>query len=273
MNPWALVPGIHFRMSEKIKAALQRRAYRQAMRVADTMLFLSEYMRQAYRKNAGFNEKVSEVVYTGIDDEIYTLAESLRTSVRKKPLQIVSVSVMAPHKGIETVVQALSLLHRSFGIHASLLLVGGWPDPVYEQGIRALVRELGLEGAVTFKGHVSREELYRLYAESSLFCLMSRCESFGIPAVEAQAFGTPVVSSNCCAIPEVCGAGGIYPAPDDTSEVAACIARLLTDNVAWEKLSRAAVENAARYRWDICSRPFVRIFGGDRQSAPFSDPS
>ena len=77
----------------------------------------------------------------------------------------------------------------------SLHLVGSWPDAVYERRIRNLVSELGLGEQVHFHGFVSREELDCLYAESQVFCLMSRCESFGIPAIEAQLFGTPVVCS------------------------------------------------------------------------------
>jgi glycosyltransferase involved in cell wall biosynthesis len=126
--------------------------------------------------------------------------------------------------------------------------------------IRSLVGELNLNGAVQFKGHVSQEELYRYYAESRVFCLMSTCESFGIPAVEAQAFGTPVVSSNCCAIPEVCGEGGMYLEPGDHDSVAAQIARLLTNDDSWTQLSQAAKRNAERYRWDICSWPLLKIF-------------
>jgi glycosyltransferase involved in cell wall biosynthesis len=89
---------------------------------------------------------------------------------------------------------------------------------------------------------------------------MSWCESFGIPAVEAQAFSTPVVSSNCCAIPEICGDGGIYPDPGDLHSVADSLAELLNNKVKWDQLSEAARDNASKFRWDICSRPLLDVF-------------
>lgn len=259
-NPWCLVSGIQRKLLEKIKAALQRKVYKEAMHVSNIMIFNSKFMRWAYRKNAGFEERASEVVYQAIDEETHEAADHHRNAVSKNPSQILSVSAMAPHKGIETLVRAVDILRRSHGFSAHLALIGAWPDKGYEKKIRALVKELDLEKEVNFKGFVPREDLYRYYAESKIFCLMSWCESFGIPAVEAQAFGTPVISSNCCAIPEVCGDGGVYPDPGNFKVVADQMARLLTDDNAWTQLSEAAILNAKKYRWDLCSKPLIRIF-------------
>lgn len=224
------------------------------------MLFLSEFMRQAYRKKTGLEEKKSEVVYPGIDDDVHATAEKERMSISKNPFQILCVSVMASHKGIETIVEALYKLLQSYRVPAELYLVGPWSDLFYEQKIKKLVGELQLRQKVFTTGHVSRDELHRYYAKSKVFCLMSHCESFGIPAVEAQAFGTPVVSSNCCAIPEVCGKGGVYPELGDVSGTAEALGKMLTDQVYWEQMSRNAVENASKYRWEICSRPLLKMF-------------
>jgi glycosyltransferase involved in cell wall biosynthesis len=259
-NPWCLVSEVQKKPNEKIKAALQRKVYKEAMQVSSMMIFNSEFMRQAYRKNAGFEEAVSEIVYQAIDEETHETADRIRNSVIKIGAQILSVSVMAPHKGVETLVKAIYILRQSHGISAHLVLIGAWPDKGYEKKIRALVKELDLEKEVNFKGFVPREELCRYYAESKIFCLMSWCESFGIPAIEAQAFGTPVISSNCCAIPEVCGNGGVYPNPGDYKTVADQMARLLKDDNAWSRLSESAIQNAKKYHWETCSIPLMRIF-------------
>ena len=259
-NPWSLVRELDRSPAQQLKAVIQRRNYKSAMKNAAMMVFNSEYMRQAYRKNAGFEEKASEVVYQALDEETHAAAEIARQSTEKKDYQVLCVSAMAAHKGAETLVEALALVRGEHGIPATLVMAGPWPDVAYEKKIRVLIEQYDLDGIVDIRGHVSREELHNLYAESRVFSLMSHCESFGIPAIEAQAFGTPVVSSNCCAIPEVCGAGGLFPQPGDAQGVAKDLAALLSDQSDWAQHSEAAIENAAKYHWDLCSKKLLRMF-------------
>jgi len=255
-NPWALVAAAR-RPRDAFKAWLQRRAYRRAMRVADGMVFLSHYMQQAYRKNAGIQERRGLVAYLGVDESAHASAVS-QASLPRKPGQILSVSVMAPHKNMESLLQAFQLVHKSHP-EARLYLVGSWPDPTYERQIRTQVDSLDLGMAVSFEGFVSREQLNRFYAESQVFCLMSRCESFGIPAIEAQLFGMPVVSSTICAIPEICGEGGHFLDPDDVPGIATALQSLIEDGNEWQRLSGLARENAARFTWEECSLPLVDL--------------
>ena len=257
-NPWALVSAAR-RRRDAPKAWLQRRAYRRAMRVAEVMIFNSRYMQQAYRANAGFEERRGLVVHQAAAEATRARAAA-QEPLPRKPGQIVSVSVMAPHKNAETLVRAFHAVGTLGHPEARLHLVGSWPDPAYEKKIRALVDSLGLRDAVHFAGFISRQQLDRAYAESKVFCLMSRCESFGIPAIEAQLFGTPVVSSSVCAIPEICGEGGIFRDPDDIAGIAGALRILIEDDREWRHLSGLARENAERFSWSRCSQPLVDLF-------------
>ena len=259
-NPWALVNGLDRSAAGHLKAALQRRNYRSAVRKAAMMIFNSEYMRGLYRDNAGREEQASAVVYQAVDDKTHDVAAVMRETVVRKPLQVLSVSAMAPHKGAETLVEAISLLHRQHGIPARLVMAGSWPDASYREKIENLIHQCNMPQYVDIRGHVDRAELWQLYAESQVFSLMSRCESFGIPAVEAQVFGTPVVSSDCCAIPEVCGQGGLFAALGDAARTAEYLSKLLSDPAVWEEYSEVALNNGARYRWESCSRGLLEMF-------------
>jgi glycosyltransferase involved in cell wall biosynthesis len=265
LNPWCLVDSFRKTVSDKAKAAIQRYAYRNAMDKAAVMVFLSQYMHDAYRLNAGRDAQKTEVVYCGISDETFDIAKKLRRKVTRIPNQIVTVSAMGNHKGVETVLQALAVLRDRYQVTAKLKLIGAWPDARYRRLIDQLIEDLTLSDYVDIHGHVSTEELHRAYAQSKIYSLMSQCESFGIPAVDAQAFGTPVVCSNVCAMPEIGGEGGVYPEVNDPEGTAAAYYRLLTDPDFWREKSEAARRNVNRFCWDKCANDMLRVFNAQCQ--------
>jgi glycosyltransferase involved in cell wall biosynthesis len=258
-NPWCLVPQIHKGSTERLKAMLQRAAYKRAATAADLMVYNSKHIQNLYLQNAGRTTLApSMIAYQGINDETHIAAAAMRSENRRKPFRILSVSAMAPWKGAETVVRATGLLRKK-GIPAELYLVGPWPDSQYESRIRTLIQEDGLQTYVHITGKVSVAELHEHYASAQVFCLMSQCESFGIPAVEAQAFGTPVVGSDSCAMAEIGGAGGLFGPPGNAANTARLLEVLLTDAFRWKQYSDAAIRNSERYIWSTCSRPLLKI--------------
>jgi glycosyltransferase involved in cell wall biosynthesis len=246
MNPWALVPGVAQGVVNQFKAALQRRGYKAVITSGAGLAGLSQYMIDAYTQNAGRAPVLADVIYPGLAGDIYKFNAG---GVERNPLRIVSVSAMAPHKGVETLLEAIALLKQQRHLAVECRLVGGWPDISYEQAMRDLAEALGIGAQVCFVGHVHRNDLLLELAQAQVFCLMSRCESFGIPAAEAQALGTPVVTSNCCAMPEVGGEGGLYPDVDDVPGTAAALHALLTDTALWQAKSDAARLNVQRFCW------------------------
>jgi len=263
MNPWCFVRRAQYGPRQRLKARLQRWAYRRAVERADLMVYLSDYLRREYRANAGGKWGNDEVAHAPLAEDVRRAAREIE--VERRPGRILCVSAMLPHKGVETVLGALTRL-RARGIPTDLVLVGGWPDPRYERSIRRLIRREGLERHVRVEGYVERDALFRHYAGARVFCLMSWCESFGIPALEAQAFGTPVVSSDCCAIPEVCGAGGLFPPPDDVAGTARALERLLTDETCWRESAARARANAEGFTPERCTRPLLRMFSLGREA-------
>lgn len=257
-NPWCYVPAAHQNWQERLKARLQRIGYSKAYRNAAMMIYISGHLRDLYRRgNQGVTETRSEIAYVGLNEDTYQAARDLRNTPRE-PLTIVSVSAMAPWKGADTLVKAVRLL-RQRNISARLKLVGPWPDSDHEQQIRQLVQKLSLQDAVQILGRVSNEELHRLYATSQVFSLMSTCESFGIPAAEAMCFGTPIVSTNCCAIAEICETAGQFGPPGDSDWTANALEKALTDRSAWNEWSANARQRAAQLTWENCAQPFLKI--------------
>ena len=104
----------------------------------------------------------------------------------------------------------------------------------------------------TVLGHVSPEQLARHYAESSIFCLPTRHEPFGIAFVEAMSHGLPVVATTVGAIPDMVedGVNGYLVTPGDPHALAQALCKLLENPAHCEALGRASQEKATeRYSW------------------------
>ncbi|MBB3206262.1 glycosyltransferase involved in cell wall biosynthesis [Rhodopirellula rubra] len=257
-NPWCYRPVVHRDWKERIKARLQRVGYRKAFEKADLMIYISGHLRDLYRQdNLGRGEAPSEIAYVGLNDDTYAAAQQ-HADLPRDPYSILSVSAMASWKGAHTLVEAVSIL-RKRDIPAILRLVGPWPHPEYEQRIRRQIQSLGLDEAVEILGRVSDEELHRQYAINQVYALPSHCESYGIPAAEAMAFGTPVVSTTCCAIAEICAEAGEFGPVENPNWTADALQKLLCDQNRWNELSAAAKQKAATLNWQTCYQPLLKL--------------
>lgn len=252
MNPWAMIPGVPQGFKQQIKASLQRKQYRNAIARADAMVFLSDYIRQAYQENANAQAERDCVSYAPIDPAVIERAASIGKRNRERN-HIVSVSAMARHKNPHVLVKALKQI-RQQRIDARLTLAGGWPDPQYRRDVVELIDSLQLTEHVSLTGWVDDNQLAELYQRADVFCLLSSSESFGIPAIEAQCYGTPCVGTDACAVPEVCGEGGVYVPVNDSQAAADQLSRLLTDQAHWHSLHQAALRNVQRFRCDVACR-------------------
>lgn len=254
-NPWCFFPQFHVGLADRLKARLQRHGYAKAQRGAAAMLYLSDFMARIYADNAGCAPQQGATVLVGVDDRMFAAADAapLPGFAERAP-EIVLVSVMTPHKSVEDVIDALALLH-SRGVESRLALVGPWSDRAYRASIEARIARLGLTSAVEIAGKVTDDVLMDHYRRARVFCLLSRCESFGIPAVEAQVFGTPCVVANVCAPPEIAGPGGVVVPAGEIALAADALQPLLSDAGAWRAASGHALQNAERFRWQRLSGP------------------
>jgi glycosyltransferase involved in cell wall biosynthesis len=256
-NPWPLT-GMA-RGVDAFKSYLQRVGFRRAQRGATLMAFNSDHMRERYEQSFGAPLNPAVVAYQGIAESRFRAPAAVLPAGARRAV-VLSVSVMARHKAIEVLVAAFAQVAARVA-DAQLVLAGSWPDARYRAEIDTLIHRVGLASRVKIHGHVSEPELQALYAESRVFCLLSRCESFGIPAVEAQAAGTPCVVATGTAAPEVTGGGALVVAQDDPAAAACALLTLIEDDDEWARRSAAARSNAERFHWDICSRPLVAAIG------------
>lgn len=127
------------------------------------------------------------------------------------------VASRAPHKNIPRVVKAHGLALRSAGDIPSLVVVGG-AGRAFASGDSGDIHTS--DPGVVYLGRVPDEQLVWLYRNCVAFIFPSLYEGFGIPAIEAQAFGAPVLASDISVMHEILGDSALYFDPHDVESIA-----------------------------------------------------
>ena len=109
------------------------------------------------------------------------------------------------------------------------LLIAGVPDPRYTPLLQAQTQALGLGDRVEFLAYVPYDDLPRLINQAIALVFPSLWEGFGLPVLEAMACGTPVITSNRSALPEVAGDAALLIDPYQVGALADAMGSVAND--------------------------------------------
>lgn len=105
-----------------------------------------------------------------------------------------------------------------------------------------------------FVGRVDDDELQRLYRGATAFAFPSLYEGFGIPPLEAQRMGTPVLAARSASLPEVLGDSALWVDPLEVDDIRRGLEALDRDPALREDLARRGRANEARFSWSSSAR-------------------
>lgn len=115
--------------------------------------------------------------------------------------------------------------------------------------------------------HVPDEELSQLYANALAVVIPSYYEGFGLPVLEAQAIGVPVLCSDRGSLPEVAGDGALFFDPNDPDALSNGLNIVRNDPATRRRLIDAGKANVAQYSWERTARDTLAILHADRKTA------
>lgn len=168
------------------------------------------------------------------------------------------VGVWMSHKNIPRILNAFADLPPE---HRDLKLVmTGNHKPGYVN-VPSLVDKLGIDkNKVVLPGHFPEYFLPALYAGARALLFPSLYEGFGLPAAEAAATGTPVITSNVSSMPEIMEDGAIYVNPENTEEISRAITKIITDQKLREEITARGKQAIQKLDWQKCARQTKEIY-------------
>jgi glycosyltransferase involved in cell wall biosynthesis len=164
-----------------------------------------------------------------------------RTMRRRKSdaFNLLFLSRIDPKKNLEALLEAVRLvLSKQLDV---VLNVAGAGDPIYIDKLKALARDLDINGHVNWLGYVDGDKKTELLAAASAFTLPSYSENFGMAVVEALAAGLPCLVSRGVAISgEIDRARAGIVVGTAPAEIAAGIEKMSSDECDLSTMSTAA---------------------------------
>lgn len=234
-----------------------RKSIDQAVRSATIINCPSQYTRKRLLGDFEVDPHRVHVTPWGADEPIIAsqIEDALNRHRVARPFVLHFGSGEA-RKNTHRVLEAWSMIRPGARRDATLLVLGLSAEA--QAGFMTTCQKLGIASSVVLSGFATDADAAALLRDAELLAYPSESEGFGLPLLEAFSAGTPVVTSDRTALPEVAGDAALLVDPVDTVEIADAMARLLRDQPLRQSCIERGHARVAGYTWSRCADMFAR---------------
>lgn len=205
-------------------------------------------------------EKIS-VIPNAVDSRFQPLPKVEITALRQKygiapeTICLLNVGSNHPRKNISTILEAIYRLTKS-GLNFQFVKVGA--DFTTEQ--KRYIQEHELSSYIKYIGKPEKQSLVEIYNAADILIAPSLHEGFGMTILEAMACGTPVITSNTSALPEVAGDAGVLVNPEDSQAISDAVFKLHADPNYYQELIQKGLERAKLFTWEKSAEKIAQVY-------------
>jgi glycosyltransferase involved in cell wall biosynthesis len=240
---------------------------RKACNLNEIIATVSEYSKQDISKKVGISLDKIHVIPNGLR-EPFPPDKDLENELKKKhgldDRFILDVGGIHERKNIVSLIRAFSGLVSKSGYSGKLVITGKVTGAPYQEKMKRrcdrAVKDTGLDKKVIFTNFISEKELDSLFRMTDFLIYPSLYEGFGIPILEAMKMGTPVITSNVTAMPEVAGDAALYVDPYNVDEMTSAMDKLIKDKDLYNDLKQKGFKQAELFTWDRTAKSYIELY-------------
>ncbi|WP_158069981.1 glycosyltransferase family 4 protein [Cnuella takakiae] len=195
--------------------------------------------------------------------ELATMPAKVNTEPEKistKPVQFFTIAAFHPHKGHERTIAVFESLRSATQMDAYLNLRGNIQDADTYNNIQKRIAASPERDRIKIIGFDPSSTLADIYKKADFVLLLSEYEGFGLPVLEAQAFGIPVICSAIETFREVAGEAALFISAKDPELIAKDIHALVTDHNKQQQLVQDGIANCRKYNWFETAAKTIAVY-------------
>lgn len=233
-----------------------------AIKKSEKIIVPSKFIKEEIIKNFKVDPSKVVVTYEAAEEEYFfsTRHPDLEQSEREgSKLFLIYVGNAYPHKNLERLLDAIKILTSNYSLPTTHLTIV-CPRDIFSQRLNLQIKEKNLTKFVEVKGYLAAKSLVALFAKATAYVFPSLSEGFGIPGLNAMAVGLPVVASDIPVLKEVYGNAALYFNPHKAQDIAAKIAKVITDKKTKSDLVASGKEQVKKYSWQKMARQTLEVY-------------
>jgi glycosyltransferase involved in cell wall biosynthesis len=212
------------------------------LKFASHVTVISNFTKQKLLETFPYPEERITVVYDPVKP-VFQLRKKGTINGTPRILQIGS----GKHKNLNNLLEAA----KGMQVHLDII---AWID----EQLTAKLADYGI--AHTLHSGLTDEQVFALYEQCDIVFFASYYEGFGMPIIEAQAVGRPVITSNFGAMQEVAGTSAVLVDPDNVTEIKGAIEKLLSDQSFYDERVAEGLKNIEKFHHQKIANDYLAVY-------------